>query len=163
MRHLSVLLTSRGVDFDANERRILCLPHLLNTCAKHVTENYKSADVSAFARQVWVDDLGRQIDQKAYVEGLKHDPIKRGRNIVRSLRASHLRRNAFCSTIKNGNDMEVWLDADGEHADITEKQLVLDVKSRWDSVYIMINRLREMQLVSNRVIYIKWDYLTRRI
>lgn len=120
MQHLLTLLTSCGIDFDANERRIICLPHLLNTCARHVTENYKAVDFLDIGVDAWVDSLGDIINRDTYIMELKRDPIKLARNIVRCLRASNGRRLAFQATIRNGNEMCCWIDADGEHTDIAE-------------------------------------------
>jgi len=87
-------------------------------------------------------------DKQSFEEAVKRDPIALGRAVVRSIRASGQRRQNFEETIKDGNDKH-WFgaDANGKHVVVPSLQLLRDVKTRWDSVYGMISRLREMRPV----------------
>jgi hypothetical protein len=58
---------------------------------------------------------------------------------VRVLRSSSSRRDAFDQHIRDGNE-KGWFD-------VGQLQLLRDVKTRWDSVYYMLRRLRELQPV----------------
>jgi hypothetical protein len=147
MEELSRLLATRGINFDAVDRRIICFPHMLNTCSKHVTQDYTKADFSAVG-EAWVDALGNTIDKAAYIEALRRDPIAFGRDIVRVVRASSLRRESFHNTVTTGNQMNWFTDDDGEPTQLPIIELLRDVKSRWDSIYFMINRLRTLRQVS---------------
>jgi hypothetical protein len=57
------------------------------------------------------------------------------------LRSSGQRRDSFEQLIRDGNN-NGWF---GET--VEQLQLLRDVKTRWDSVYFMLRRLRELRLV----------------
>jgi len=58
-------------------------------------------------------------------------------------------RDAFDKVIKNGND-KGWFKEGWPLAVIKIKplQLLRDVRTQWDSIYLMLNRLRKMHPVS---------------
>jgi hypothetical protein len=89
---------------------------------------------------------------KTWVEGMKCDPLRRARRVIRLLRSSDKHRTEFKAFIEKGNtcDMFSRKDSDGKVAPTTVEQLGLlrDVKTRWDSVYLMLLRLRELRPVS---------------
>lgn len=153
MQELSRLLAERGIEFDAVDRRIMCFPHILNICAKHVTDEYADADFSQVS-QAWVDALGNIIDKDAYIEAVRHDPISLGRDIVQVIRASSLRRESFHATLTTGNQMNWFTDDDGNPATLPILELLRDVKTRWDSIYFMINRLRTLRQVSTMSLFL---------
>ena len=84
-------------------------------------------------------------DKKTFEEAVSWDPIALGRAVVQSIRASGQRRQNFEETIKDGNPKH-WFGVDdkGEVIVVPFLQLLQDVKTRWDSVYGMISRLRVM-------------------
>ena len=88
---------------------------------------------------------------KSWVAGIKRDPLKRARKLVRFLRSSDQRREGFRTFIQNGN-VHGWFtmkDNDGKRVsvDVPQLQLLRDVKTRWDSVYMMLDRLRQLRPV----------------
>lgn len=147
MRKLSECLASCGIHFPADECRIMCLPHILNTCSKHVTEKYCQTDFFTVADEDWIGDSGEPINKAAYIEVLSRDPINRARQVAKSVHASNLHQEAFKNTIDN--TMGLWVNNDGEHVDIPQHELLWDVKSRWNSIYTMVFYLQELQLVCN--------------
>jgi hypothetical protein len=89
---------------------------------------------------------------KAWRAGLKRDPLRRARRLVRFLRSSDQRRLEFQQVILDGNKNK-WFkkkNKDGVHVviPVPDLQLLRDVKTRWDSVYLMLKRLQELRLVS---------------
>ena len=86
-------------------------------------------------------------DLQTFEEAIKRDPIALGRAVVRSIRASGQRRDHFHSVVVAGNANKHF--SLGTRVDIIvpELQLLRDVKTRWDSIYHMIQRLRVMRLV----------------
>ena len=84
--------------------------------------------------------------------GIKRDPLKRARRMIRFLRASDQRRDGLRDFIRNGNKQK-WFSQktdDGKRTvvEVKEVQLLRDVKTRWDSIYLMLERLRELRPVS---------------
>jgi len=97
------------------------------------------------------DDQGNS-NLRRWFSGLKHDPLKRARRIIRLIRSSDQRRQGFQDYIKDGNERG-WFVAKGEDGDRTtipvpQVELLRDVKTRWDSVYLMLQRLRQLRPVS---------------
>lgn len=87
-----------------------------------------------------------------WFSGIKRDPVKRARRMVRFLRASDQRRQGLQDFIKTGNE-QGWFSQrtdDGKKTvvKIPNLQLLRDVKTRWDSVYLMLERLRKLRPVS---------------
>src|SRR5712691_11571183 len=80
--------------------------------------------------------------------GLKLDPIKRARRIVRIVRSSDQRKQGFKDVINNGNDSGWFKSDDNEVLELPNLELLHDVKTRWDSVYRMIERLLLLRPVS---------------
>ncbi|KIM68546.1 hypothetical protein SCLCIDRAFT_105957, partial [Scleroderma citrinum Foug A] len=119
---------------------ILCFPHALNTCTKHVIDNLTDADFSEVVR-VWVDSLGHTVDKDAYLKALQRDPISLGHNIVRVVHASSLHCESFQETISNGNLKKYWTDKNGKVIELPFLELLHDVKTCWDSIYFMLNCL----------------------
>ncbi|KIK19821.1 hypothetical protein PISMIDRAFT_43191, partial [Pisolithus microcarpus 441] len=143
---LSRLLTLCGIDFDPVDCRIICFPHVLNICSGHVTDEYTAVDFASISK-AWVDALdgNKVINKDAYIEALQHDPIALGHDIVRAVRASSLRREAFTDILKTGNDKGWFVDEGNNPVTLPVVELLRDVRTHWDSVYCMINRLRTLK------------------
>ena len=109
----------------------------------------------SFARDIpdlTLDDtqLGKILDHQmwAWYSGLKRDPIKRARRVVRILRSSDKRKQGFTQVIDQGNESGWFKSADGEVVVIPHLELLRDVRTRWDSVFYMIERLLALRPVS---------------
>jgi hypothetical protein len=150
LKELEVLLRSKGIDFDHLDRRIMCFPHVVNICCQHVISDFTNIELSETAED-FVAALPAAIPQRqSYEDAVKRDPVALGRNIVRVMRASGQRRKALQDTIRDGN-AKGWFRAEGNISEIIQLrsvELLRDVKTRWDSIYFMIKRLREMRPVS---------------
>jgi alkylhydroperoxidase family enzyme len=146
MEELENLLRSRDIEFNALDRTVMCFPHIMHICVTHVIESFTDADLTAVA-EAWVDAFPDDEDREAYAEAVRSDPVAMGRDIVKVIRASGLRRDEFLDIVRTGN-LKNWFKAPtGESEQIPELELLCDVKSRWDSTYAMINRLRALRLV----------------
>jgi len=98
------------------------------------------------------DDKGNP-KLRRWFTGIRRDPLRRARKVVRLLRSSDLRREGFRDFIRDGNQRGWFIgkDEDGNCTTILVPQLELlrDVKTRWDSVYMMLQRLRQLRSVSS--------------
>lgn len=88
---------------------------------------------------------------KAWLDNLKRDPLKRARRLIRVLRSSDQQRQGFRAFIQDGNE-HGWFtakDDEGKRSpvQVPDLQLMRDVKTRWDSVYMMLERLRQLRPV----------------
>jgi hypothetical protein len=111
-------------------------------------------DSRLFARKIPELTLDKEqfdiLDDKvrAWYIGLKRDPIKRARRIVRIVRSSDQRKQAFKKVINTGNHSGWFRSHDNEVIELPDMELLRDVKTRWDSVYCMIERLLVLRPVS---------------
>ena len=77
-----------------------------------------------------------------YRTALQADPIAQARDTVRVSKASGRRREEFQDTIREGNRDKIF----GEEP-LPEAVLLLDVDTRWSSIYVMVDRVLEMNQV----------------
>jgi len=80
--------------------------------------------------------------------GLKRDPIKCACRIVHIVRSSDQRKQAFKDVINTGNHSGWFRSDKGEVLQVSDLELLHDVKTRWDSVYCMIKCLLLLRPVS---------------
>jgi hypothetical protein len=123
MEKLQRLLEARDVShFDAKDSRIMCFAHVVDLCSRRVV-----AALRDFAR----------------------DPVAIARSAVNAIRASSTRRDAFDDIVENGNEKGWWGKQGEPPADVIlpKLELLRDLPTRWDSVFLMLNRLREMRPV----------------
>ena len=128
----------------------------LNLCTTHIitavisTPNPYFTDSSTTGSSQYSDD---DANDKARADGDNGDdcadpkstgghPLRRARNIIRILWSSDECRRGFCTFIQNGNKVGIF-----GHP-IPELELLRDVKTRWDSVFLMVDRLRTLRVVS---------------
>jgi hypothetical protein len=82
-------------------------------------------------------------------EAIAHDPISLARANVQFSRASSGCRVAFGNVIDQGNrDGDFGMAKDPQHQ-IKNRQLLHDMEVRWDSTFMMIDRVLEMRPVSS--------------
>ena len=93
------------------------------------------------------DDTPPGFIDKSFDDARAQDPIARLRKIVMKIRSSGQRRDAFTSWINAGNNSGLFV-LNNKPVQIQPKQLLRDVRTRWDSTYQMIKRCIEMRLVS---------------
>jgi hypothetical protein len=143
MQELGRLLHSRDIDFDHLDRQIMCFPHVVNICCQHIIAKFTNV---AFGDLNGVAQLPSPANDQSFDDAVKSDPIARGRNVVRVLRSSGQRREKFNEVIVDGNAKGWFLVAD-KVVQLPVVQLLRDVQTRWDSVYFMIRRIRQMRPV----------------
>ena len=84
---------------------------------------------------------------------IKHDPLKRARRVIRLLRSSDQCKERFREFIQVRNEWSWFTQIDGDGKRVTvhvpNLQPLRDVKTRWDSVYLMLERLRALRPVSS--------------
>ena len=141
LSELSRLLKNRDILFDSQDLRIMCLPHILNICAKHATDDFTSADFSSISGESFQFPRGN-VDKHTYLEALNRDPFARARDVVRVVRSSNLRRESLREIVLDGNNKKYWRNEDNEVEILPLLELIRDVPTRWDSKRSMAERLR---------------------
>jgi len=151
LKELGILLCPRKVEFNHKENHIRCFPHVTNVCSNHIIE--------AFTNITLVDDTGGFIasalgppsdpDTQTYEEVVSHDPIALCRSTVRAVRASGKWCDHLAEVIEDGNK-KGWFKSIEDPAKtikVKQVQLIHDMKVRWDSLYLMINRFHKLHPV----------------
>ena len=149
LRTLSELLsTKREFSYDAQENRIWCFPHIINLCVQNTLRKYTQADFSNVLSTWSSGNHGEAIHRDKYITAVQGDPLNLGREIVTAVHASSQRRAAFHQRIENSNKTEVFMNGDGHPMQLPTQELLLDVKTHWDSTHVMINCLLGLYQVS---------------
>jgi hypothetical protein len=93
----------------------------------------------------------RDSTTKRWLSGIQRDPVRRARKLVNFLRASDQRKEGLRKAIQDGNKSNKFIGKDDKGKPIVVKlpelELLRDVKTRWDSVYMMLERLRPLRPV----------------
>ena len=87
-------------------------------------------------------------NEQAWLSGIKRDPVRRARTVVRILRLSDQRKQEFKKVIKDRNKNDWFRGANSSVIQVPDLEPLLDVKTRWDSTYAMIERLVVLRPVS---------------
>lgn len=137
MGFLETILRDRNIAFDAVNCRVMCFAHIIDLSSGQIMRSVGNTNDSDGDNSSFSDD-----------ESAVSGPIARGRSVVRVIRGSGMRRDAFDEVIMNGNERG-WFKSGQPPVIVKIKslQLLRDVRTRWDSVYLMLNRLREMRPV----------------
>jgi hypothetical protein len=154
MKELSNLLEERGIEYNPIENRIPCFPHVINICVKHIVDDYATADFSS-VEKTWIV-CGQIVDKNDYVGAITGKALERARNLVHSICASNQQCSNFRDTIVIGNENN-WCQGDkGEPIKLPEVKLLLDEPTRWDLVYVMLNRLCNLRQVRSHLTEHLW-------
>ena len=153
MEQLEPMLASHDIPFDATDRQIMCFAHVINLCSGHVIHAVTDGAVDNDAYSSSSNDDDDAHSSSSDDTHPAPNPIQAARAVVRAIRGSGQRRDAFDSTVKHGNE-NGWF-TKGESSEVTQVeplQLLRNVCMRWDSVYHMLTRLLAMRPVSPTLI-----------
>ena len=152
-----------AIVFDPKDSRIACFPHIINICVQHTLEALAANVVTARAsnddgsNNDGSNDDGSNDDDSeddgSDDEGctvharVPDDLLVKVRKLIKAIRASGQRQAEFSGVIESGNKAGWWKSAEDMPAQIKPLKLILDVKTRWDSTYQMLIRLRMFKQV----------------
>lgn len=131
-----------------------CFPHIINICCQHITAEFTDAKLAELDTHFNVAAPHVDPDTQTFQEGVQRDPIALGRVVVRTIRASGQRREHFKNVIREGNTQKHFFIGDRVEIIVPELELLRDVRTRWDSIFFMISRLRVMRPVSHFFVFV---------
>jgi len=120
----------------------MCFAHVVNLCSGRVIRGLAGKTIDDD------DDDGDYDDDDANTPAAAGTPVVLTHSVVNAIRALGSRREAFAHVIKDGN-AEQWF-KQGDPLKIVELkhlELLRSVRTQWDSVFYMLNQLRELRPV----------------
>ena len=142
---------SSGHCLDSNNNRIMCFPHIINICVTHVIKSFTDIDLVDDKAVFNTEPPPSDPVEQTYDEAVECDPIALCHSSVWAIHASGTRHDQFQKIIHDGNE-EGWFKSPQDSKTIIqvpEKQLLHDVKTRWDSVFNMISHFHKLWPVSH--------------
>jgi hypothetical protein len=129
-------LGARGIKFTRQEQRIRCFAHVLNLAVHDALAQLPLPDafkpnlhnVPNDLRVKWHEGQ----EDITYTAALKSDLVGRVQDLVRNLRSSGQRREAFQDAITTGNQAQLFK--------LKPLQLLRNVDTRWSSSFYMLKR-----------------------
>lgn len=131
----NIMIENGNPWFDkADNGRVMCFPHVVNLASEAVIKSFTTLD--------YLEDL----DDMTLPENADVVQVLRGG--IKKIRASSQKTDLFALAIEAGNKAERFLDAYDNPVELPLHQLLLDVKTRWDSLKAMVSRAIDMRPVS---------------
>jgi len=84
-----------------------------------------------------------------WFKAVKRNPVNIARKFIRTVRASTQKREEFQMTITIGNQTKAFKDEEDNIIRVKEVQLLRDIKHRWNSLFMMLECMKELQPVSH--------------
>lgn len=124
----------------------MCYGHVVDLSTGHVIQALIHSD--AHSEEWTMPPLENIATAPTYNDARACDPITHAHAVVRAIRGSGMRHDAFEDIILNGNTKGWFIQGQPPKAvQLKKLQLLCGVCTRWDSEYYMLNRLRELHLV----------------
>jgi hypothetical protein len=120
----------------------MCFPHTINIAVQHVLDKMSLVkapesdddDDAEDLTDVADRDEGRSFGQ-TFKDACAEDPVTCLRRIIRAICSSGQCCDAFMTWIKTGNRSELFGLQNNNPVHIQLKQLLRDIRTRWDSTY----------------------------
>jgi hypothetical protein len=149
MQELEWLLQACNIPFDAPDRKIMYYSHVIDLSSGQIIDKLSRVNTHPDTSD-WDGDLLTGLPGLTYTDAIACDTISHAGTVVQVTQGSRMRCDEFDDVITNGNS-KGWFKAGQPPKIIQLKrlQLLQDVRTRWDSEFYMLNRLRELCPVTN--------------
>ena len=114
MKALQTLLKLHDIPFDAEDNRIMCFPHIINICVKHIVDKFTDLELVNLEfdeGSVPSTETDWTEEDQTFEDAVSHDPIALCRSIMCAIRASGKQCDDFENVIDNGNE-QGWFEVD---------------------------------------------------
>lgn len=125
LKELETECSVENINFHHKKNHVRCLAHIMNLTCQEILKNIKAGEAQD------ENDILKEISEKS----VDLSVIPRLRKLIVKIRSSPQRRERFarqCNLYPN----------------INSPNLLLDVKTRWNSTYLMLERALTLQEVS---------------
>ncbi len=82
-----------------------------------------------------------------WFQAVKGNPVNTACKLIRIMQASGQKQELFQMNITLGNQMKAFKDDNGNIVQVKQLQLLQDVKHHWDSLFLMLKCMKELQPV----------------
>ena len=135
------------MEFNARDSRIPCFPHIVNIitqCILKALDQGVTQD-SELPDLIDADDEDDKDDAVVVADdddddngGSSRSIISKVWQLVHTIRASDQQQELLRSVIIRGNESKWWVNVKKKVISIQPRQLILNVRMRWDSTYQML-------------------------
>jgi hypothetical protein len=172
LQHLYEKLKKRDPNINlgsVKNSRIRCFPHIVNIVTQHmlkaldsgadgdespVNSDTEDSNDMPFLVDITDNDNDSEQEEDVIVDNLPPPGIiSKIRRLVKWIHQSSQRMALLERVIAMGNTGRLWKDANGNVVEIKPRALIHDVKTRWDSTFLMIRRILEFRQVC--IIYLQ--------
>ena len=132
LRELEYICHQKEIKFDHKKNNIRCLAHIINLTVQEILKNIKAGDAQE------EDELLELVSQEEQEDNVNVEIIPKLRRLIVKIRSSPQRKEKFARHC--------------EFFSIKSLNVILDVKTRWNSTYLMLDRVIKLREVSKFII-----------
>lgn len=132
LRELESACRKKEIKFDHKKNNIRCLAHIINLTVQEILKHIKAGEAQE------EDELLELISREEQEDVVNVEIIPKLRRLLAKIRSSPQRKEKFARRC--------------EFFSIKALNIMLDVKTRWNSTYLMLDRILKLREVSKFVI-----------
>ena len=132
LKELENVCRQKEIKFDHKKNNIRCLAHIINITVQEILKYIKAGEAQE------EEELLELITQEEREDNINTEIIPRLRRLIIRIRSSPQKTEQFARRC--------------EYFSLQSLKLVLDVKTRWNSTYLMLDRAIKLQQVSKFII-----------
>lgn len=148
IQELSMLMDNDGIVFDTEDQHFRCFAHIINLAIQDVL---KLINIKQCLNNLYSDTNEYNDSEDEHEDELSDDDMNANENEIFSRIINNIRNT--CKKIRRSEQLTIRLKLFCEAANIKFVKPVLDVKTRWDSTYDMLNTA----IILKPAIVMMWD------